>query len=60
MDIRKGISMYSLNQVAKILGYSKRTIYRMINDKRIKAVRIGKQYRISEEEVERIKKEGTG
>ena len=52
--------MYSLNQVARILNYSKRTIYRMINDGRIKAVRIGKHYRIAEVEVERIKKEGTG
>jgi len=46
---------YTIKQVADILGYSTNSIYEFVNQKRIKAVRIGKgRYRITQEELQRV------
>lgn len=50
--------MKSINDVAKAFGLSRNTIINMIGKKKIKAIKYGKQWRISEEEYERMKKEG--
>lgn len=50
--------MLSLKELAKELRLSENTVRRAIKAGRIKAVKLGKQFRISEAEVERIKKEG--
>lgn len=52
--------MYTTEEMAEILGISYQTAYRLIKAGKIKAVRIGGAFRIEKEEVERIKKEGTG
>lgn len=48
--------MLGIKSVAEILGINKMTVFRMIHDGRIKAVKIGNLWKITEEEVERIKR----
>lgn len=50
--------MYSINQTAQALGLSAITIRRMIYDGRINAVKVGKSWRISSGEVDKIVKNG--
>ena len=54
------VNMLSTEQAAKMLGISYQTCFKLIKQGKIKAVKIGSYYKILEEEVERIKKEGTG
>lgn len=49
---------YTLNEVADILRVSRRTIYRYIKMGKLKAVKVHGQWRVSSEEIKRIKKEG--
>lgn len=49
--------MLDIKQVAKELSLSEKTIRNHINSGKIKAVRIGNVWRISEEEVKRLKGE---
>jgi len=44
--------LYSVEQVAERLGLHVRTIRNYVRDGRLKAVRIGKQYRISRDDLE--------
>jgi excisionase family DNA binding protein len=46
--------LYSVEQVANRLGLHVRTIRNYVRDGRLKAVRIGKQYRISREDLEQF------
>jgi excisionase family DNA binding protein len=46
--------MYSLHQVAERLGLHVRTVRAYVRAGRLKAVRIGKQYRVAREELEAI------
>ena len=48
--------MYRITEVAKILGFKERTVRRWIVDGKIKAVKIMSEWRIPEEEIERLKK----
>lgn len=50
--------LYTIKQVAKRFNVSTRTIYNWIDDERINAVKFMDRYRITEEEVQRIMKEG--
>lgn len=52
--------MYTVKEVAEILKLHFRTVERLVREGKIRSVKIGGAYRITEEEVERIKKEGTG
>ncbi|GAA1696701.1 helix-turn-helix domain-containing protein [Fodinicola feengrottensis] len=47
-----GPQLYSVEQVADLLHLHVKTVRGYVRDGRLKAVRIGKQYRISSEEVE--------
>lgn len=47
--------MFSLKQVAEILGVHRNTIYNMVVRGEIKAVKVGRDFRITEEEVKRLK-----
>jgi excisionase family DNA binding protein len=49
----------SPTQLAKELGVSRMTIYRMIHEGKIHGIKIGNLIRFSDEEVSRIKREGT-
>ena len=44
--------LYSVEQVADLLGLHVRTVRNYVRDGRLKAVRIGKQYRIASEDLE--------
>ncbi|HEY0802430.1 MAG TPA: helix-turn-helix domain-containing protein [Steroidobacteraceae bacterium] len=46
--------MYSLEQVAERLGLHVRTVRSYVRSGRLKAVRIGKQYRVSREDLEEL------
>src|SRR5271170_5574818 len=46
--------MYSLEQVAERLGLNVRTVRGYVRSGRLKAVRIGKQYRVTREDLEAI------
>jgi excisionase family DNA binding protein len=46
--------MYSLDRVAERLGLHVRTVRAYVRSGRLKAIRIGKQYRVSREELEAI------
>lgn len=47
--------LYTTKEVAEILKYKHETVRKKCKSGQIKAVKIGKGYRISEEEVERLK-----
>lgn len=53
------MKLLDLVEVAELLGVSVKTLRNLINVGRVKAVRIGKQLRVSEAEMERIYREGT-
>lgn len=50
--------MYTTTEVARRLKISRYTVFRGLKQGRIKGIKIGNIWRISEEELERIKKEG--
>lgn len=50
--------MLKVEDIAKELKVSQMTIFRALQQGKIKAIKIGNVWRISEEELERIKKEG--
>lgn len=50
--------MLKVKEIADILKVNPMTIFRALKDKRINGIKIGNVWRINEEEVERIKKEG--
>src|ERR1700719_234576 len=45
-------NLYSVEQVAGLLGLHVRTVRNYVSEGRLKAVRIGKQYRIAREDLE--------
>lgn len=47
--------MYSLKEVAEILKIHYVTVFRFVQQGKIKAVKIGGIWRVSEEEIKRIK-----
>lgn len=48
--------MYRISDVAKILSFKERTVRQWVVDGKIKAVKIMSEWRIPEEEVERLKR----
>ena len=50
--------MYTVNEVAEILKVQPMMIYNALYDGRIKGIKIGRVWRIQEEEVQRIMREG--
>lgn len=48
--------MFSIKETALILGFKERTVRQWINDKKINAVKILGEWRISIQEIERLKK----
>ena len=49
---------YTVREVAMWLGVSEWTVYMWIKFRRLKAVKIGRRWYISQDELERITKEG--
>lgn len=48
--------MYKIKEVARILGFNEWTVRGWVRDGKIKAVKIMSEWRIPEEEVERLKR----
>jgi len=44
-----GIKVYTLEEVAQILHLTRRTLYSYVHDGKLKAVKIGKYWRVTEE-----------
>lgn len=51
-------NFYTIEEIAKILKLNRQTIYTMIRKGKIKAVRIGFQFRVYESELKRLSEEG--
>ncbi len=47
--------LFTIQEVCEILGISRRTVYRYIQDGRINAIKAGRDYRFTPEEIERFK-----
>ena len=50
--------MYTLKEVAEMLGVTYNTVWNLIQSGKIQAVKVGRVLRIEQSEVDRIKKEG--
>ena len=50
--------MYTVKEVADTLRVNQMTVFRALNKRKIAGIKIGTTWRISEEELERIKREG--
>ncbi len=59
MTAEKG-KVYTLKEVADILGYNRQTLYNNIRKGKLKATKCGKEYRITEEQLQDILKNGYG
>ena len=55
----KDIRVYTLDEIADIIGVGKRTIYNYIKTKQIKAVKIGRAWRITDKALEEFLEQGT-
>jgi len=53
------IKVYTLNEVAEILQLTRRTLYNYIKDGKLKAVKIGKYWRVPEETLQQFINTGT-
>ncbi len=51
--------LLTVNEVAKILRVSNMTVYRLVKGKQIPAIRVGKNYRIKESDVEKYLNRGS-
>ena len=49
--MESNIKVYSLIQVAEIMGLTRQTIYNYVKAGKLKARKIGKEYRIKEEDL---------
>lgn len=47
-----GVKVYTLDEVAEILKVTKRTLYNYIKEGTLKAVKMGKSWRVSEESLQ--------
>ncbi len=47
-DSNEDLKFLTLNEAARILQVSKRTLFRMVQDKKIPALKVGGQWRIRE------------
>lgn len=56
---KKEINVYSLSEVIEILGVTRRTLYNWIKDGKIKAIKAGQQWRITQEALEEFLQTGT-
>lgn len=56
--MEENTKFYSLQEVADLLKVSKQSIYNWLKEGRIKAKKYGKEYRVTQEELNRLIKEG--
>lgn len=51
--------LLTVNEVAQILRVSNMTVYRLVKGKQLPAIRVGKNYRIKESDVDRYLSRGS-
>lgn len=56
--MEENTKLYSLQEVADLLRVSKQSIYNWLKEGRIKAKKYGREYRVTQEELNRLIKEG--
>lgn len=57
--IPEDMKMYSLSEVSEILNLTRRTLYNYVKTGQLTATKIGREWRVSTEEIKRFQKEGT-
>ena len=57
-DPSKYGNFYTVREVAGILGVSLMTVYRLVREKRLPSIRVGRSYRIPESAVNKAVTEG--
>lgn len=58
MTAAENLKLYTLQEVADVLRVSRQTIYNYVTAKRLKASKIGKEYRVTEEDLQDFLKNG--
>jgi excisionase family DNA binding protein len=52
------VKAYNLNEAAAALGVTRRSMYTWLREGKIKGNKVGREYRILEEEIDRVLKHG--
>ena len=58
MTTAENMKLYTLQEVADVLRVSRQTIYNYVTAKRLKASKIGKEYRVTENDLQDFLKNG--
>lgn len=58
MKAAENMKLYTLQEVADVLRVTRQTIYNYVTAKRLKASKIGKEYRVTEEDLQDFLKNG--
>ena len=58
IKVKGNTKMYNIDQVAEMLRLCRITVFRYIKSGKIKAIKIGKEWRIKQDEIDRIMREG--
>lgn len=57
MDVKQ-VKFYTFQEVADIIRVTRQTVYNMHNDGRLRAVKFGKEYKVTEEDLQKFIKTG--
>lgn len=50
------VKVYTLQQVADVLGFKLRTIRQWVKDGKLEATKLGREYRVTQEQLEKLLK----
>lgn len=53
------IKVYTLEEIAELLHITRRTLYSYVKDRKLKAVKVGKYWRVTEKNLEEFLATGT-
>lgn len=56
----KDLEVYTLTEIIELLQITRRTLYNWIKDGKLKAFRVGREWRVTREELDRFIETGTG
>lgn len=56
----KDLEVYTLKEIEELLHVTRRTLYNWIKDGKLKAFRIGKEWRVTKDALEEFTRTGTG
>lgn len=57
---KEPIKVYTLDEVAQVLQITRRTLYTYVKQGKLKAVKIGREWRVSEDSLKDFLARGTG